>query len=250
MTNLAPEKQAGQWLFVSDVDDTLVGDSAALAQLSTALAMAGDRVVLVFNSSRPCASLHRTLQTVPHLPQPHFLIGALGTEIEDCLTGQHLVAYDNEIRPAWQHDKVVAVMAKLGFSAHDPEFQTPFKASYDVPGTAAYEQVVRELEAAAVTAKVVYSGGKNLDIIPQKAGKGTVIAYLGQQLHIPAERVVVAGDSANDLEMFTPPYKGIVVANADVELKQLQGDHVYHARYAHAAGVLEGLRYWQVLDET
>jgi sucrose-6-phosphatase len=247
MSNLSRGKIAGRWLFVSDVDDTLVGDSAALAQLNAALTEAGDRVTLVFNSSRPCASLRRTLQTVPHLPQPDFLIGALGTEIEDGASGRRLAAYDNEIRAAWRRDKVAAIMEKLGFTAHDAEFQTSFKASYDVPGAAAYEQILRELEAAAMRVKVIYSGGKNLDIIPQKAGKGTVIAHLRQQLHIPPERVVVAGDSANDLDMFTPPYRGIVVSNADIELRQLEGDHVYHARSAHAAGVLEGLRHWQVL---
>jgi sucrose-6F-phosphate phosphohydrolase len=249
MTALVPESAAGRWLFVSDVDDTLVGDSAALAQLNAALKKAGDRVILVLNSSRPCASLHGTLQSVPHLPEPHFLIGALGTEIEECATRERLEAYDRKIAPDWQRDKVAAIMAKLGFTAHDEEFQTPFKASYDIPGAMAYQQVVRELETAATRAKVIYSGGKNLDIIPENAGKGTVIAHMRQELGIPADHVVVAGDSANDLDMFTPPYKGIVVANADLELKQLEGDHIYHARSAHAAGVLEGLRYWQVLDQ-
>jgi sucrose-6-phosphatase len=248
MSHQPPENPAGRWLFVSDVDDTLVGDSAALAQLNSALREAGDRIILVLNSSRPCASVRRTLQSVPHLPEPDFLIGALGTEIENCATGQRLAEYDRHIEPAWQRDQVAAITKKLGFTPHDAEFQTPFKASYDIPGAPAYQEVVRQLETAAMRAKVIYSGGRNLDIIPERAGKGTVIAYLRQQLNIPPERVVVAGDSANDLDMFTPPYKGIVVANADVELKQLTGDHIYHARSTHAAGVLEGLQYWQVLN--
>jgi sucrose-6F-phosphate phosphohydrolase len=239
---------AGRWLFVSDVDDTLTGDSAALAELRVALSRAQERVMLVFNSSRPCASLRRTLATVPELPRPHFLIGALGTEIEVCASGERLATYDDEIGPEWQHDKVAALMQELGFAPHDAEFQTPFKASYDVPGVAGYEQALRALETAALPAKVIYSGGKNLDLIPVKAGKGTVIAHLCRQLGLLQERVVVAGDSANDLDMFVPPYKGIVVANADPELMELRGDHIYHARSRHAAGVLEGLRYWQVLD--
>lgn len=59
---------------------------------------------------------------------------------------------------------------------------------------------------------------------------------------------MVAGDSGNDLEMFAAPYKGIIVANAAAELKQKQGDRIYHAQAAHATGVLEGLRFWQVVQ--
>jgi hydroxymethylpyrimidine pyrophosphatase-like HAD family hydrolase len=64
--------------------------------------------------------------------------------------------------------------------------------------------------------------------------------------------VVVSGDSGNDVEMFVPPrdgspYRGIVVGNADADLKRLKGEHIYHAQAACAAGVLEGLRFWSVL---
>ena len=98
-----------------------------------------------------------------------------------------------------------------------------------------------------MAAKVIFSGNKNLDIIPQAAGKGEVIEYLRQQLNISAKQVVVAGDSGNDVDMFIPPYRGIVVGNADPDLEQLKGDHIYHARAFYAAGVLEGLKYWQVV---
>jgi sucrose-phosphate synthase len=58
---------------------------------------------------------------------------------------------------------------------------------------------------------------------------------------------VVAGDSGNDVEMFVAPFRGIVVGNADEDLKRLSGPHIYKAEKAHAAGLLEGLRYWGVL---
>ena len=61
----------------------------------------------------------------------------------------------------------------------------------------------------------------------------------------------MAGDSANDLDMFVAPFKGIVVGNAEAVLRDLatQHEYIYQARATHAAGVLEGLRYWGVVGE-
>jgi len=132
-------------------------------------------------------------------------------------------------------------------TAHPAEFQTPFKVSYDLPDPAMLTQVFNCLATTNLEVKAIYSSNKNLDIIPQGAGKGSAIDYLRRQLDISPDLVVVAGASGNDLEMFVAPYKGIIVANATAELKQKQGDHIYHAQATHAAGVLEGLRFWRVI---
>jgi len=108
-------------------------------------------------------------------------------------------------------------------------------------------QIFDCLATTGLEVKVIYSSSKNLDIIPHVSGKGSAVEYLRQRLGIPSKRVVVAGDSGNDLEMFIAPYKGIIVANATAELKQKQGDTIYHAQAAHAAGVLEGLHFWRMI---
>ncbi|HVC93752.1 MAG TPA: hypothetical protein VND64_08680 [Pirellulales bacterium] len=41
-----------------------------------------------------------------------------------------------------------------------------------------------------------------------------------------------------------PPFRGTVVGNALPELAVLAGPHIYHSPLSHAAGVLDGLRYW------
>lgn len=239
---------SARWLFVSDVDDTLLGNDAALQTLGKALAAAGGTLAIAYNSSRPCASLIRSLDQHKYLAVPDYLIGALGTEIQNGRTGQPLVEYGEYVDHRWDRTRVSELAIELGFVPHSTEFQTPLKASFDVPGPAAYHSVVRRLADEAIEAKVIFSGAKNLDVIPARAGKGSAIQFLAQQLAIDPSRIVVAGDSGNDLEMFVAPRKGIVVANADEELKRLQGDHVYLASAAYAAGVLEGLRYWGVLQ--
>lgn len=237
-----------KWLFVSDVDDTLLGDDAALERLMAALAKV-PQVTVAYNSSRPCASLRQSLAENPALRPPDYLIGALGTEIEDGRTAQPLTPYTQHLAPGWQRDQIDQLMRGLGFVPHDGRYQTPYKASYDIPNPAAFGQANAALQAANLPAKTIFSMGKNLDIIPPAAGKGTVIQFLHRWLGIPASHVAVAGDSGNDVDMFLAPFRGIVVGNADDDLKAQQADHIYHAQATHAAGVLEGLSYWGVIPQ-
>jgi sucrose-6F-phosphate phosphohydrolase len=239
--------ERSRWLFVSDVDDTLLGDDAALAQLAQALEEAAPQLTLAYNSSRPIASLRRSLAANSNLPLPDYLIGALGTEIEESITGRPLSSYQAHLAGDWSRERVAELAGRLGLVAHAAEYQTPLKASYDVPNEGVYKGFQSLLEAAGIKAKVIFSGGKNLDIIPSRAGKGEAIHYLRQACDIRPDRVVVAGDSGNDLDMFVAPYRGIVVANADSDLKERQGETIYHARAAQAGGVLEGLIHWQLL---
>ena len=238
-----------KWLFVSDVDDTLLGDDAALDRLMAALA-AAPHVTVAYNSSRPCASLRQSLVDNPALRPPDFLIGALGTEIEDGRSAQPLAAYTQHLAQNWQRDRVDQLMRSLGFVPHDGRYQTPYKASYDIPGAASYRQAQAALLAANLSVKTIFSMGKNLDVIPPSAGKGAVIQFLRQWLAIPADHVVVAGDSGNDVDMFIAPFRGIVVGNADADLRAQIAAHIYHAQGHCAAGVLEGLNYWGVTAVT
>ena len=218
-----------------------------MRSLFQALERHANRVTVVYNSSRPCASLRRSIETIPSLPVPDYLIGALGSEIQVGSTGQFLSEYSRHVAYAWDRQRVAELAADQGLVAHADEFQTPFKASFDIPGREAYHDIVRRLGEEALKAKAIFSGGKNLDIIPIRAGKGNAIRFLRRELEIDRGFVVVAGDSGNDLEMFAAPNKGIVVANADEDLSRLRSDHIYHASASYAGGVLEGLRHWGVL---
>jgi hydroxymethylpyrimidine pyrophosphatase-like HAD family hydrolase len=126
-------------------------------------------------------------------------------------------------------------------------YQTPFKVSYDIVDPATGEMVREELIRRGVDARVIVTHGSKMDIIPAAAGKGVAIGFLRDRLGIDPDRVVVAGDSANDVDMFTGQNRGIVVANADPELMTLDRPQLYRASASHAAGVLEGLRYWNVI---
>lgn len=236
-------------LLVSDVDDTLTGDDVALLCLGDALATAGRALTVAYNSSRPCASVRATMASHAELPVPDYLIGALGTEIEDGRTGWRMTDYEALLQGAWHRDEIDLLARSLGFSPHAAEYQTALKASYDIGGQAEYVRFLQQLAGLGLRAKVIFSNQIKLDVVPEQAGKGSAIRFLLAHLDLPADGVIVAGDSGNDSDMFIEPFRGIIVGNADDDLRALEGDHIYLASGYHAAGVLEGLRHWGALPE-
>jgi len=238
-----------RWLFISDVDGTLLGDDIALAQLTQALQPQRERITLAFNSSRTCASLRESLATNNALPRPDYLIGAVGTEIEDLRLDRRLDDYSANLALGWPRDQLAALMIEMGFEPHEGQHQTPLKASFNVPGEANYRRVLDQLAQRGLSARVIYSEDKNLDLLPLGVDKGKAADYLRMHLGFEMRQVVIAGDGGNDLAVFERGFKSIVVANAEASLKALGGPNVYHAHAEYAAGVLEGLRRWHVLSD-
>lgn len=235
------------WLFVFDVDDTLTGDDQGLTRLGDALTTIHDRWQLVLNSSRPCASIRRTLRQKPQFPRSDWIIGALGTEIEHFdLPCKPLSEHQQRFEDGWDADQVDQLAAKFDLEAHSPEYLTPYKRSFYTREAVEPIWVYAALKAARLRVRHIYSAGGNLDIIPETAGKAHAIHYLIGHLKIRPEQVITAGDSENDLDMFAAPFRCITVGNAVSALRALQGEHIYHAEAHHAAGVLEGLRWWGV----
>lgn len=229
-------ESAGPWLLVSDVDETMFGDDEALVRFAAAVA-ACHAPLVALNSSRPLASVHRTLDGSALAPHVTALVGAMGTEVE--IAGEPSSAWRASLGD-WDRAPVDQVMAGLGFAPHDEEFQTPLKASFQVP-RAAWPRVEAALAEASCEALLVGSGASDLDVLPPGAGKGPATAWLARELGVPRERLVAAGDSANDLGLFAAAGHGIAVGNARGELLGALPPTAYRARANYADGLLEGL---------
>ena len=63
-----------------------------------------------------------------------------------------------------------------------------------------------------------YGGWRYIDITPRIGGKRIGVRYAQQYFKFPSNRIIVAGDSGNDIEMFRDDHFGIVVENADQEM--------------------------------
>ncbi|MBI1173241.1 HAD hydrolase family protein [bacterium] len=230
---------AGRWLLVSDIDDTLTGDPAGLNRLWQAVQARRGGLLLALNSSRPAASVDATLaRDFPPGFAPDAVITGMGTQIR--IGGQWDADWAARFAD-WPRNRVVALVAGLGFAPHPQAYQTPAKASFAVP-LAARDGVLAALAAQDLPVRAIFSGTSDLDLLAPGAGKDESLRFLAEKLAIDPSRVVAAGDSGNDRAMFEAAACAIAVGNARPELLDtMPAAKTYRARAHHAAGVLEGL---------
>lgn len=229
-----------RWLLVTDVDDTLDGDAGSLRELAAESA----RFLLVLNSSRPRRSVLATMERFPDDLAVDGVVTALGTEI--LLGGENDEEWSESFR-SWDRTVVDELMAREGFEPHPPEMQTPFKASFSVPASRG-EEIRAKLLGLLPETRVILSGESDFDAIPLAAGKDKAALRVAERFGVPLGRLVVAGDSGNDLAMFDAVEQAIAVGNARRELlDRADPARTYFAEAGHAAGILEGLRHWGAL---
>ncbi len=233
-------------LLVSDVDGTMLGDDDALQRFVDWYEAHRESLALVYASGRFFHSLVESLSTTA-LPEPDAIIGGVGTDIQLYPSGEFLEAWHEKIGENWDAaDLQEALSPYPGLELQPEEFQSPFKLSYYLydAGPEDLQALQKRAEEASVDATIVYSSNRDLDFLPAGANKGTAAAFLKSHWGIAQDRVMVSGDSGNDMALFEQGFLGIVVANAHPELKRLQSPRVYHAREPFAAGVLEGIQHW------
>ena len=131
------------------------------------------------------------------------------------------------------------------------QHQSEFKISYEIDTEQApsLSEIKKLLREAGVRAKVVLSLGMYLDIIPVRGGSDLSMRHLLWKWGFSPENVLVAGDSGNDAGMLLGRTLGVVVGNYSPELERLRSrPRVYFASAPHARGIIEGINYYQFLD--
>lgn len=231
------EKPSPDWLLVSDVDDTFAGDDEGIVAFSEQCG----GVRLVLNSSRPLASVRRTLSRFPVVVPVDGIIAGLGTEI--MLDGTLRLDWTERFA-GWDRAPVDAVMQAAGMTAHPAEMQTAYKASFAVP-QGRWRAMKDAVRAAMPGSRVITSGESDFDVIPAAGGKDHSALWVAARLGISPDRLIVAGDSGNDLAMFHAAGKAIAVGNARPELITAADPWRTHfATAPRAWGLIEGLRQW------
>ncbi|MGV8936391.1 MAG: HAD-IIB family hydrolase [Allorhizobium sp.] len=239
-------------LFSSDLDGTLAGDRNASQRFNDywqALEPAS-RPLLVYNSGRLVDDM---ADFVPEqgLPQPDIFIGGVGTMLSARSHAHLHAAFIEALGEGYDAEKIAASFADLPRLTLQPErYQHAYKSSWYLhdaePGE--LDDIAAILRQSGLKTRIVYSSGRDLDVIPTGADKGQALTWLCRALGISLDEVVVAGDTGNDRAMFElDGVRGIIPANALSELLPLADDaaKVFKASQNEADGIVEGLRHWQ-----
>ncbi len=249
------------WILASDIDNTLTGNRAALDKLRGEIdrLRASGELFLVLSTGRRLDQVIDGFEN-EGIPLADAVVSQVGTEI-------YLPPFERGMDPlhVWRdllmedfsRDEAVKIIEGVkGLEMQPAKFNTPLKVSCYLDKAEDPEAAVAEIRRRAEyqgngLCQVVWSSGRDLDLIPVAAGKGNAIRFVMNLQKLEAERIIVAGDSGNDRSMFDEFQCGIVVANAQPELMALKKEHpisdYYFSEQSFAAGVRDGLRYFNVL---
>ncbi len=240
-------------LLVCDLDGTLIGDDAALAELLGLLEEPG-APALAFATGRQRESACELLAAAD-VRAGAYLIAGVGTELHR----RGGDAWERMDWPpqldAWDPQRVRAALDALDVVPQS--VRSPYKVSY-VAHAAAIPAVKDALAREAIVATLVHSHGDLLDVLPPGIDKGSAVRHLAERTGTPLRAVMTCGDTENDLAMLALPGPSVIVGNAGPELRAAAPRlrNVYIARAHAAAGVREGLerygwltaRGWSLLD--
>ncbi|MAC78815.1 MAG: alpha,alpha-trehalose-phosphate synthase [Rhodobacteraceae bacterium] len=179
------------------------------------------------------------------LPWPEYVVGDVGTTIAH-VTDQGRIepipALEEDIASRW-NDAGDAVREVLdghpGLSLQPTDFR--YRVSYDLDPRAFDDAAKQKVEALGLDWLI--SDNKYFDVLPRGVSKGPSIRRLVEHLEIPEDRVLVAGDTLNDLSMLECGLPAVAVGNSEEALIARVGDldHVHKARAHGAAGILEAI---------
>lgn len=236
-----------QWALISDIDGTLLGDAEGLGELLQWLQGKQRGVAFGIATGRTLESAIKVLREWG-VWVPDVLITAVGSEI---YYGPNLSCdegWSHYIRHQWRREDLAkALRGMRGLRLQRKFEQSEFKLSYHAnpEKMPPLEEIQKHLHALNLHANLIFSHGKFLDVLPERASKGHALRYLAYKWGLPLKRFLVAGDSGNDLKMMTGDTLGVIVSNHSEELSTLRDEHqVYFAQTPHARGILEGIAYY------
>lgn len=226
-------------ILATDLDGTFLGGSEEQKLKLYHYLDERDDFTLVFVTGRGKESAIPIVSD-PTIPTPDYLICDVGATIVD----RDLEPVDpiqSEISQKWPGTRrVIEALEEFDYLERQDvpqERRSSYIAEHDEIDDALRETV------AKLGCEILFSAGRYLDVLPEGVTKGNTLQQLVDLKGWAFEDVFVAGDTLNDLSLFTHGFRGVVVGNAENTLVDAVGNEsqVVLAEGAGAGGILEAL---------
>ncbi|MCP2036031.1 sucrose-phosphate synthase [Planomicrobium sp. HSC-17F08] len=230
--------QKTKHILATDLDGTLVGDPDGLQQLLEFYEEQVYDVSLIYITGRYYDSALSLIEE-ENLPIPDILVTDVGSSIYIGNSFEKDLEWEKRIQANWMPEEIHAIASTVPGLTKQPMFLEN-RCSYYVTDAEPVEEFKNKLAASGIPHKLIFSGGKDVDIVPEESGKGRALQYLLDKYKVEDAKLLVAGDSGNDLEMLTLGFPSVIVGNAQPEL--LESDEhprIFRAKKGFAGGIHE-----------
>lgn len=228
-------------LLATDLDGTFLGggqdDRAALYR---ALREEPD-AILAFVTGRAVETIMPLLSD-PLIPAPDFIVADVGSTLMhgDGVTAVQPLQHEIDIR--WvSTEPILDALSGLGGLERQPVPQVR-RCSFLLDDPSLLPEIAERL--AHLECELLFSAGRFLDVLPRGVSKGSTLRWLVDHLGIADEKVLVAGDTLNDLSLYEQGFRGVVVGRAEKALirETASMPGVYQAKAPGAGGIIEAIR--------
>jgi trehalose-6-phosphate synthase/hydroxymethylpyrimidine pyrophosphatase-like HAD family hydrolase len=228
-------------VLAADLDGTLLGgDATDRWRLHAALARHPE-VTVVFATGRGLPAVREALRD-RLLPRPRWIIADIGATVLDGVDLSPVEPLQTQLCDGWPGtQRVRAALRRFPALKYQDDVAQDCRCSFYLHPN----QFTTDITEAVVAlgCRWIYSAGRYFDVLPHGASKGSALLALAQQQGWPMDAILVAGDSLNDLSLFTLGAHGVIVGNAEPALTSAvpAQDMVYRPPQPGAAGVLRAL---------
>lgn len=234
-------------MLATDLDGTFLGgDDRQRAALYAELTQRCDDVVLVFVTGRDLGFIAELIRGgVPH---PDFVIGDVGTTIVHGHDFSPVPVVQDWVDERWDgaNDRVIELLRDEPGLEMQPVMGTRRVSYFYDPATLRASTIDKVEEAGF---DVICSADLYFDVLPRGVAKGPALLRLIEAIGLPGERVLVAGDTLNDLSLFHTGLRGVAVGNSEAALVEAIAHlpDVRHSEHHGCGGITDAIQHFGLL---
>ena len=209
-----------------------------------------EKILLIYVTGRGFENIVPMLHN-PSLPTPDYIIADVGATVlkREGEAFVPVMPMQADIAAKWPgRDCVLDRVAAIeGLQLQEVPQERRCSFLYESSGVfKAAKQIADALDLETLT-----SADKYLDFLPRGVSKGSTLMELLKVEQLPESKVLVAGDTLNDLSLMETGYRGVVVNNGEPALKSAVAvqniarvtQQIYFAEHEGPNGILEAIQY-------